>query len=310
MTSGWPTLSSSTDDVFFFIMGISLVLLLLTSGTMVYFVVRYSRKRHPHAEDVPENILLEALWTLIPLVLVLVIFWLGWKGFVYKRTVPGDAMLVKVTARQWSWSFRYENGRESDVLNVPLGRPVKLAITSVDVLHSLFIPAFRVKEDAVPGRETYLWFRPDRIGSFDLFCSEYCGMAHSSMITKVEVLQPAEFAAWYERKAAPGPATAKRPAGADRVSKTQVGEELIRNKGCIACHSLDGSPKIGPTFKGVFGKKETVLRGGREVEITVDEAFIRQTLLEPEKERVKGYPPIMPSQKGLLTDKEIGEMID
>jgi cytochrome c oxidase subunit 2 len=309
MTSGWPTLSSSTDDVFFFIMGISLVLLLLTSGTMVYFVVRYSRKRHPRAEDVRDNILLEVLWTLIPLVLVLVIFWLGWKGFVYKRTVPGDAMLVKVTARQWSWSFRYENGRESDVLRVPLGRPVKLAIASVDVLHSLFIPAFRVKEDAVPGRETYLWFRPDRTGSFDLFCSEYCGMQHASMITKVEVQQPEEFTAWYERKEGPGPATAKKPAGADRESKTHEGEELVRNKGCIACHSLDGSPKIGPTFKGVFGKKETILRGGREVEITVDEAFIRQKLLEPEKERVKGYPPIMPSQKGLLTDDEILEII-
>jgi cytochrome c oxidase subunit II len=310
MTSGWPTLSSSTDDVFFFTMGISLVLLLLTSGTMVYFVVRYGRKRHPRAEDVRDNILLEVLWTLIPLVLVLVIFWLGWKGFVYKRTVPGDAMLVKVTARQWSWSFRYENGRESDVLRVPLGRPVKLAIASVDVLHSLFIPAFRVKEDAVPGRETYLWFRPDRTGTFDLFCSEYCGMQHASMITKVLVLPEADFAAWYERKEGPGPATARKPAGADRASKVHEGEELVRNKGCIACHSTDGTPKLGPTFKGVFGKKEIVLRGGREVEITVDEAFIRQTLLEPEKERVKGYPPIMPSQKSLLTDDEIQEIIE
>jgi cytochrome c oxidase subunit II len=310
MTSGWPTLSGSTDDLFLIIMGISLVLLLLTSGTMVYFIFRYGRKRHPRPEAVRESILLEVAWTVIPTVLVLAIFWLGWKGFVYKRTVPREAMLVKVTARQWSWSFRYENGRESDVLKVPIGRPVKLSLTSVDVLHSLFIPAFRVKEDCVPGRETYLWFLPDRPGSFDLFCSEYCGMAHSSMITKVEVLPEAEFAAWYAHAEEPRPAAAKKTGGAAAESRAHEGEELVRNKGCIGCHSLDGTPKIGPTFKGVFGQKEIVLRGGKEAEITVDEAFIRQTLLEPEKERVKGYPPIMPSQKGLLNDREIDAIIE
>jgi cytochrome c oxidase subunit 2 len=311
MTSGWPMLSGSTDDLFLLIMGISLVLLLLTSGTMVYFIFRYGRKRHPRPESVRESVLLEVAWTVIPTVLVLAIFWLGWKGFVYKRTVPREAMLVKVTARQWSWSFRYENGRESDVLKVPVGRPVKLSLTSVDVLHSLFIPAFRVKEDCVPGRETYLWFLPDRPGSFDLFCSEYCGMAHSSMITKVEALPEAEFAAWYAPAAgAAAAAPRKKSGGTGPDSRVHEGSELVRNKGCIACHSLDGTPKIGPTFKGAFGKKEIVLRGGREVEVMVDEAFIRQTLLEPEKERVKGYPPIMPSQKGLLKDSEIDDIIE
>ena len=311
MNSGWPMLSSSTDDLFFFITGISLVLLLLTSGGMVYFVIRYSRKRNPHPESIRENLLLEVVWTVVPTVLVLAIFWVGWKGFVYKRTVPKDAMLVKVTARQWSWTFRYENGAESDILRVPLGRPVKLAISSADVLHSLYIPAFRVKEDCVPGMETYLWFQPDRTGSFDLFCSEYCGMGHSSMITKVEIMPRHDFEEWLEHAKEREPTgRTKGPGKEDAESRAHEGAELVQKKGCVACHSIDGTPKIGPTLKGVFGKKQIVLRSGKEAEVTVDAAFIRQKLLEPEKERVKGYPPIMPSQKGQLNEAEIGEIIE
>lgn len=141
------------------------MLLVGVTGVMLYFVVRYSRKRNPDPEDITENLLLEIIWTVIPTLLVLVIFWVGWKGFQYMRTVPPDAMLVKVTARMWSWSFQYENGKLSSVLNIPVRRPVKLAITSADMLHSLFIPAFHVKEDAVPGMETHLWFLPDEVST-------------------------------------------------------------------------------------------------------------------------------------------------
>ena len=142
MVTGWPNMSNPADDTFFFILGISLTLLALNTGVMIYFVFRYSRKRHPQAEEVKENTPIEIIWTVIPTLLVLAIFYVGWKGFVYMRTAPPDAMPVKVTARQWSWTFDYANGKETNVLKVPVEKPVKLLITSADVLHSLFIPAY------------------------------------------------------------------------------------------------------------------------------------------------------------------------
>lgn len=309
MVTGWPNMTNPADDTFFFILGISLTLLVLNTGVMIYFLIRYSRKRNPDPEDVKESLLLEIVWTVVPTILVLAIFFVGWKGFQYMRTVPPDAMTVKVTARQWSWTFDYANGKESSVLRVPVRKPVKLLITSADVLHSLYIPAYRIKEDCVPGMETYLWFLPDELGSYDLFCSEYCGVGHSAMITKVEVVSEKDFDAWYQG----GRKTAQAPAGKEKKlaeSPARVGAELVQVKGCTACHSTDGTPKLGPTFKGVFGKKETVIRDGKERELTVDEAFIRQTLLQPELDRVKGFPPIMPSQKGLLKDKELDAIIE
>lgn len=169
MVHGWPTLYSSVDAIFYAIAGVSVVLLLGVTAAMIYFVVRYSRTRNRVPQDIEGNLALEILWTVIPTLLVLAMFYVGWKGFVYKRTVPPDAMLVKVTARMWSWNFQYENGATSGDLRLPTGKPIKLAITSADVLHSLFIPAFRVKEDCVPGMETYLWFRTDEPGTHDLF---------------------------------------------------------------------------------------------------------------------------------------------
>ncbi len=313
MVTGWPNLSNPADDTFFFILGISVTLLALNTGVMLYFVFRYSRKRHPQAEEVRENTSLEIIWTVIPMILVLAMFYVGWKGFVYMRTAPPDAMVIHVTARQWSWTFDYANGKETNVLKVPVRKPIKLLITSADVLHSLFIPAYHIKEDAVPGRETHLWFLPDQLGSYDLFCTEYCGVGHSDMITKVEVMPQKDFEAWYTGKKAEA-AEEKKPAPKGPAKKAgaapEAGEKLIQVKGCVACHTTDGTPKIGPTFKGVFGKKETVIHNGQEREITVDEAFIRQTLLHPEIDRVKGFPPIMPSQQGQLTDKEIEEIIE
>ena len=170
----------------------------------------------------------------------------------------------------------------------------------------------------MPGMETHLWFLPDQLGSYDLFCTEYCGVGHSAMITKVEVMTQKDFDAWYAgKKSRPQSRSSRRTCREDQRKKAgeaetsaHEGAELLQVKGCIACHTTDGTPKIGPTFKGVFGKKETVIHDGQEREIIVDEAFIKQTLLHPEIDRVKGFPPIMPSQQGQLTDAQIKAIIE
>ncbi len=311
MVNGWPNLSNPADSVFAFIMGIALTFLVGNTAVMIYFVVRYSRKRNPQPTDVKDNLPLEIIWTVVPTILVLAIFWVGWRGFQYMRTAPPDAMLVKVTAREWSWLFTYENGKEDGVLRVPVRKPVKLLITSTDVLHSLFIPAYRIKEDAVPGRETHLWFLPDELGSYDLFCTEYCGVGHSAMITTVEVMPETDFNAWYQGEKRPQTAAGRNKEVA-KQNKEQVrpnAASLLQVKGCLVCHTTDGTPKIGPTFKHIIGKKETVVRDGKEREIVVDEAFIKQSILQPEIDRVKGFPPVMPSQKGLLKDDELDAII-
>jgi cytochrome c oxidase subunit 2 len=315
MVTGWPHLSNPADDIFFFILGISVALLFLVTAVMIYFVVRYAKKRNPVAEDVKDSLTIEVLWTVIPTILVLVIFFVGWKGFVYMRTVPADAMPVKVMARQWSWTFEYENGKQDILLRVPVDRPIKLVISSADVLHSLSIPAYRIKEDALPGQETYLWFLPDEPGSYDLFCTEYCGVAHASMITKVDVLSQEDFDAWYQGKPKAPPAKPEAHAKShDNSQPSQPsapsGAELITVKGCLACHSIDGSPKVGPTLKGIFGRKQPVLRDGKQQEAVVDERFLKEKLLHPEVSRIMGFPPIMPSQQGQMTDAEIDAVID
>lgn len=293
MFLGPANTTGKVDSAFFFIVASAAILLVLVMTVMIVFLVRYNARRHPRPEAVKESLLLEVVWTIIPLGLVMLMFYFGWVNFEYIRNPPPDAMEVDVTARQWSWLFHYDNGKEDGVLRVPVNRPVKLIMTSQDVIHCLFIPAFRIKEDCVPGLKTHLWFNANEIGSYNVFCSEYCGLGHSHMRSSVIVLSEKDFDAWYHAQITAGPADA--------------GRALVTSKGCLGCHSLTGSRLVGPSFKGLLGSQETVVTAGREHEVTVDAAYVKGYILKPNQDIVKGYPPVMPSVS--LTDQEIDEII-
>jgi len=194
-----PT-TQEVDNVFLFIVVVSVFFLLLVTGAMIYFAIRYSEKRHPKADNITGNTTLEVLWTVIPLILVLMMFFYGWDAFKNMRTVPPNAMVIKVTGRMWYWGFEYANHKKSDtLLYVPVGQPIKMEITSNDVNHSFYLPQFRIKEDAIPGRTNYLVFNPVKEGVFDIFCAEYCGMNHSYMLGHVIVLPADKFYEWYNK---------------------------------------------------------------------------------------------------------------
>lgn len=292
MLFGASNTAGKVEDAFAFIVVCCVVLLAIVTVCMVVFLVKYNRDRHPRPEHVKESVLLEVVWTVIPTILVIFMFYFGWTDFSFIRNPPADAMTVNVTARQWSWLFEYENGKGTDVLNVPVGRPVKLIMTSSDVVHCLFIPAYRIKEDCVPGMKTRLWFTAKETGIFDIFCTEYCGVGHSHMRSRVVVSSRADFEKWYV--AAPEKTAAEGP-------------NLLQNKGCLGCHSLDGTARIGPTFKDLSGRKETVVASGKEKVITVDGAYLRAHILAPRSATLKGYPPIMPVIP--MTDEELKAIV-
>ncbi len=266
------------DTTFWVIVVISAVLLVGVTSAMLFLIFRYNRRRGAKAEQVQGGTALEIIWTVIPVVLVLVMFVIGEKSFRLIRSVPREVMTVRVDARQWSWMFGYDNGLRSDQLRVPLGKPVKLRLSSADVLHSFYIPAFRIKEDCVPGMETYLWFTPQQQGSFDIFCTEYCGLGHSGMLAKVLVMPEKEFTDWYTGSGAKG----------------NRGLQLLQEKGCLGCHTTDGTPKVGPTFKGIYGRTVTVITAGKERTIAVDGDYLKRSILDPGADMVKDFPPVMP----------------
>jgi len=294
-----PTLVTTTqavDTAFYVIFGISAVMLAGITVAMIWMVWRYNRKRQPvPLSQKDHNLWLEVVWTVIPTVLVMLMFWYGWEGYLSLRRIPDDALEIGGTARMWSWQFTYANGKSADKLYVPVGRPVKIRLASMDVLHSFYVPAFRVKRDTVPGMTTWVWFVAEQPGSYDLFCAEYCGVAHSSMVTTVEALPAAEFQAWLERGAAGGDALAQ-------------GAELAQQQGCLGCHSVDGSRRVGPTFKGLAGSPRLVTRAGQELTVTADADYLTRAIRDPAAEIVAGYPPVMPPYAG-LAETEVAALI-
>lgn len=274
------TTTQAVDPIFMFLFSSCLVLLLGITIAMVCFVVRYRRSRAPRpTSDVSANTWLEVVWTALPTMLVMGMFYYGWEGYLSLRDVPKNAMQVTAVARMWSWNFIYSNGKNSTKMYVPVGTPVQVNLESKDVLHGFFMPAFKIKRDVVPGMKNHVWFVATKPGSYDVFCSQYCGTQHSSMITTVEAVTPEQFNAWLGQ----GEAAGESP-----------GKAILEKHGCLGCHSLDGSQKVGPTFKGLFGSQVKVTRAGKPEVVTADEKFLRESVVNPGATLVEGYPPIMP----------------
>ena len=306
----YSTSTEAVNTAFHVLLALAVAMLVLVTTLMVVFAVKYHRKRHPKAEQIEGNTLLEIAWTVIPTLLAVGMFYIGWTGYKVMRNVPDNALQVSATGRMWSWEFKYENGKRSSELYVPQGVPVKVNLESVDVLHSFYIPAYRVKQDVVPGLDTYTWFQPVDTGRYDIFCAEYCGQRHSYMMSKVVVVPESEFRRWIETDV-PSAAAPVAPAGTEpggTAERAGVGERLSRLKGCNACHSVDGSRLVGPTFKGVFGKTETIVTDGQTRQIVADETYLRQSIIEPAADVVDGYDPLMPKLE--LTEEEITAIIE
>jgi cytochrome c oxidase subunit 2 len=304
MFSGASTFVSDVDTVFVLIIGISLFFLIGITATIIVFLVRYNKKRNPVATDIEGSTRLEIIWTVIPTILVLIMFFYGWYGYTPISRMPKDAFKVKVVSRMWMWRFEYPNGLVTDTLYVPANKAVLLDMVSMDVIHSLYIPAFRIKQDVVPGKQNEMWFISNRPGRYDLFCAEYCGMRHSYMLTAVQVMPHAQFTAWYN----------KAPAKVDLATAAKtgaIGKNIMENKGCVACHTIDGSRLVGPSFKNIYGQKVTVTTAGKEREITVDDEYIARSINDPTADVVKGFKEgQMVSYKGQFTDDDIKQIIE
>ena len=305
MFGGASTVSDKVDAVFLYISALTIAFLVFITFLMIYFVVRYRRSRGPKAQDIHGHTVLELLWTGIPLVLFLSMFYYGWTNYRYLREVPRDAMAIKVTARQWAWSFTYPNGRQATELYVAVGRPIRLDLKSLDVLHGFYVPAFRIKSDVVPGRDNYTWFQATQLGDFDIECTVMCGVNHSYMLSKVHVIPEAAFSTWYFGDSADPPVLAQAPG--DAPPDPVRGERAFKLKGCVSCHTTDGAKLVGPTWKGLWGSQVAILTDGKETTVTANEDYIQRSIRHPPKEVVKGFAPQMPQAD--LKDQDVADLV-
>ena len=299
------TLAPDVDRIFNLINWICGFFFVVIVGAMVIFMIKYRRRAHVADTGGPtHNTPLEVTWTVIPLILVMAIFYIGLKGYVHITTPPANSYEIEVTGQRWFWTFRYPNGAtETNILHVPVHRPVKLTMGSDDVIHAMFIPAFRVKQDVVPGRKTQLWFEATRQGEFDLFCAEYCGTQTSQMIGKVIVYDEDEFEVLIDDLA-------------DRIKrvpdeKLHLAGALMYNQ-CSSCHTLDGSKLIGPSFKETHELFKTA--GTRQLtdgtSVAVDEEYLRNSILKPLDQIAKDFPSSMPPGIGTqLGDRKLQAMV-
>jgi cytochrome c oxidase subunit 2 len=289
------THAAEVDALFLSLVGLTLFFFCLIAGLEAYFAVKYRRiSPHQFPRQILGSIGLETVWTVVPFVISMGIFAWGAKVYFQLYTPPREALEIYGTGKQWMWRFQHPDGaREINELHVPRGRRVKLILTSEDVIHSFFVPAFRVKTDVLPGarRYTMAWFEATKPGRYHLFCAEYCGTNHSGMIGSVIVLEPQEYQSWLSGGSGATPAVA--------------GGNLFQSLGCISCHQLDGRGR-GPSLQGVFGTT-VMLNNGQKV--MADESYLRESILQPQAKIVAGHEPIMPTFQGLVSEEQLLQLI-
>jgi cytochrome c oxidase subunit 2 len=302
MWSGTPlfpvsasTMAPRVDALYFFLIGIAGFFSLLIACLIVFYAVKY-RRRAPDAigSRIEGGMVLEITWTVIPLLITMVIFVWGASVFFAMSRPPDDTLNVYVVGKQWMWKFQHLNGqREINELHVPVGRAVKLIMTSEDVIHDVFIPGFRVKADVIPGRYTQLWFEPTKPGRYHLFCAEYCGTRHSGMIGEVVVMEPDEFQVWLSGGRAEG-------------SLASAGATLSADLACNTCHRPDTESR-GPSLDGLFGRTVTLQDGTTAI---VDEGYVREAIVNPAARIRAGYQPIMPTYQGVVTEEGLQQLVE
>lgn len=286
------------DNLYIFLVYLTIFFFLLITYLTVSFAWKYRRKKQDVlTPDISHNLALELVWSVIPLIICIGIFFWGFNDFVKAFVAPNDALEINVTGKKWAWTFEYPDGTRSiRSLHVPLNKPIKLIMTSEDVLHSFFIPSMRVKHDVIPGRYVTLTFTPTVPGKHVVFCAEYCGRDHSGMLADLYVDTPAKYAEWLE----------KGDEELYKMKPADLGRMVWEMKGCNSCHSLDGTRGEGPSFKGLYGRNEKLTDGSQ---VLVDENYVRESILNPSAKVVAGFEPVMPTFQGLLREIEIKGVI-
>ena len=289
------SIAERVDALYFFLLGVSGFFSVLIAGLIVFFAVKFHR-RQPGAvgASIHGGLLLEVTWTVIPLLITMVIFGWGASVFFAMTHPPDDTLNIYVVGKQWMWKFQHLDGqREINELHIPVGRNIRLIATSEDVIHDVFVPAFRVKADVIPGRYVTLWFRPTKAGRYHLFCAEYCGTKHSGMTGEVIVMEPPDYQAWLS-------------GGVQGGSMADAGQKLFVDLACNTCHRPDAQGR-GPVLDGLLGKTVALQSGGT---VVVDEAYLRESILNPSAKITNGYQPIMPTFQGLVSEEQLLQLIE
>lgn len=300
MPGAHSTVAHEVDALFYFLVYASIVLFGIVISGLIYFSLRYRRRKGEKSRltsGISHNTKLEILWSVIPLILVVIVFVWGFRVYMKMNVVPRNAIEIKVTGQKWFWTFDYPEGVNTvNELVVPVDKPIKLLMSSKDVIHSFFAPHFRVKMDVLPNRYTTTWFEATNPGTYSLFCAEFCGDGHSEMIGEIKVVTEREYNEWLEAGTVSG----------EGMSIEEFGRTLFTQKACNTCHSVEGQDQTGPHLNGLFGKEVALEDGGT---VTADENYLRESILEPQTSVVAGFQPVMPTYQGILKDNQIDALI-